>query len=286
VSEYCAGGDLAEWLEHHPGPMAPRQAAELVRTLATAVAHAHFNGVVHRDIKPANVLLVPPLGPPGEVSRGGDGPITEMVAKLGDFGLGKVSADSSHENLTQLTRTGTRLGTPAWMAPEQIDHSFGEVGPATDIHALGLLLDRLLTGRCLFGEKNEVEILRAVLLEDPVPADRVARGVPRDLAAVCLKCLAKRPADRYRSAMELATDLARFLDDKPTLVRPLSAASRVARSLPRRPLCSLPVAAAVAGLLVAGWATRERSRDAQKNAAIKLEQKQTDQTGITQFNLR
>jgi serine/threonine protein kinase len=153
ASEYCAGGDLAEWLERHPGPMAPRQAAELVRTLATAVAHAHANGVVHRDIKPANVLLVPPLGPPGEVSRGSDVPINEMIAKVGDFGLGKVSADSSHENFTQLTRTGSRLGTPAWMAPEQIDRSFGEVRPATDIHALGLLLDRLLTGRCLFGEK-------------------------------------------------------------------------------------------------------------------------------------
>ncbi len=271
ASEYCAGGDLAEWLEHHPGPTAPRQAAELVRTLAGAVAHAHANGVVHRDIKPANVLLVPPPGPPGEVSHGGDVPITEMVAKVGDFGLGKVSTDSSHENFTQLTRTGTRLGTPAWMAPEQIDRSFGEVGPATDIHALGLLLDRLLTGRYLFGGKTEAEIFRAVLLEDPTPADRVARLVPRDLAAVCLKCLAKRPADRYRSAADLAADLARFLDDKPTLARPLSAASRVARALTRRPLLSLLAAAALAGLLVAGWATRERSREAIKNAAIKLE---------------
>jgi eukaryotic-like serine/threonine-protein kinase len=271
ASEYCAGGDLAEWLEHHPGPMAPRQAAELVRTLATAVAHAHANGVVHRDIKPANVLLVPPPGPPGEVSRGGDVPINEMVAKVGDFGLGKVSADSSDENFTQLTRTGSRLGTPAWMAPEQIDRSFGDVGPATDIHALGLLLDRLLTGRCLFGEKTEAEIFRAVLLEDPAPADRVARLVPRDLAAVCLKCLAKRPASRYRSAADLAADLGRFLDDKPTLARPLSAASRVARALTRRPLFSLLAAAALAGLLMAGWATRERSREAIKNAAIRLE---------------
>ena len=271
ASEYCAGGDLAEWLEHHPGPMVPRQAAELVRTLATAVAHAHANGVVHRDIKPANVLLVPPPGPPGETTRGSDMPVTDMIAKVGDFGLGKLSADSSDENFTQLTRTGSRLGTPAWMAPEQIDRSFGEVGPATDIHALGLLLDRLLTGRCLFAGKTEAEIFRAVLLEDPAPADRVAGRVPRDLAAVCLKCLAKRPADRYCSAADLAADLSRFLDDKPTLARPLSAASKVARSLTRRPLFSLLAAAAVAGLLVAVWATRERSRDADKNAVIRLE---------------
>ena len=271
ASEYCAGGDLAEWLEHHPGPMPPRQAAGVVRALATAVAHAHANGVVHRDIKPANVLLVPPPGPPGETTRGSDMPVTDMIAKVGDFGLGKLSADSSDENFTQLTRTGSRLGTPAWMAPEQIDRSFGEVGPATDIHALGLLLDRLLTGRCLFAGKTEAEIFRAVLLEDPAPADRVAGRVPRDLAAVCLKCLAKRPADRYCSAADLAADLSRFLDDKPTLARPLSAASKVARSLTRRPLFSLLAAAAVAGLLVAVWATRERSRDADKNAVIKLE---------------
>jgi len=271
ASEYCAGGDLAEWLEHHPGPMAPRQAAELVRTLATAVAHAHANGVVHRDIKPANVLLVPPPGPPGEVSRGGDVPINEMVAKVGDFGLGKIVDESSHEDLTRLTRTGSRLGTPAWMAPEQIDRSFGEVGPATDIHAVGLLLDRLLTGRCLYGGKTETEIFRAVLLEDPAPADRAIRSVPRDLAAVCLKCLAKRPADRYGSAADLVADLTRFLDDRPTLARPLSAASRVARSIARRPLFFLLAVAAVTGLLVAVWATRERSRDADKNAAIKLE---------------
>ena len=270
ASEYCAGGDLAEWLEHHPGPMIPRQAAELVRTLATAVAHAHANGVVHRDIKPANVLLVPPPGPPG-VASSNDMPITDMIAKVGDFGLGKLSADASHENFTQLTRTGSRLGTPAWMAPEQIDRSFGEVGPATDIHALGLLLDRLLTGRCLFGEKTEAEIFRSVLLEDPAPADRVARHVPRDLAAVCLKCLTKRPADRYRSATDLAADLSRFLDDRPTLARPLSAAVRAARSLIRRPLFSLLAAAALAGLLVAGWATRERSREAKQTAAIKQE---------------
>jgi len=122
---------------------------ELVRTLATAVAHAHASGIVHRDIKPANVLLVPPPGQPASVASGGDMTITGMTLKLGDFGLGKLFHDHADEEFTQLTRTGSRLGTPAWMAPEQIDRSFGEVGPATDIHALGLLLDRLLTGRCL-----------------------------------------------------------------------------------------------------------------------------------------
>ena len=271
ASEYCAGGDLADWLERHPGAMPARQAAELVRSLATAVAYAHASGIVHRDIKPANVLLVPPPGRPGEPTDAGDMPIAEMTVKLGDFGLGKLFHDRADEGFTQLTRSGSRLGTPAWMAPEQIDQSFGDVGPATDIYALGLLLDRLLTGRCLFRGKTEAEIFRAVLLEDATPPDRVTRHLPRDIAAVSLKCLAKRPADRYASASELAEDLSRFLAHRPTLARPLSAPSKVMRSIARRPLISLLVAAAAGGLLLAVWASAERSREANEHARSQAE---------------
>lgn len=265
ASEYCAGGDLADWLERHPGPMPPRQAAELVRSLARAAAHAHAGGIVHRDIKPPNVLLVPPPGRQNAPS-GIEVPISDMTAKLGDFGLGKLFQDRGDEELTQLTRTGTRLGTPAWMAPEQIDHSFGEVGPATDVHALGLLLDRLLTGRCLFAGRTEAEIFRAVLLEEAPPAGRLNRLVPRELAAVAAKCLAKRPADRYPSAAALAEDLSRFLEHRPTLARPLSMPSRVARSIARRPLFALLTAAATFGILFAIWTTTERNREANEYA--------------------
>jgi serine/threonine protein kinase/WD40 repeat protein len=266
ASEYCAGGDLADWLEHHAGPMAPRQAADIVRSLASAVAHAHASGIVHRDIKPANVLLVPPPRQPAADGSGGDVTITDMTLKLGDFGLGKLFHDRADEEFTQLTRTGSRLGTPAWMAPEQIDRSFGEVGPATDIHALGLLLDRLLTGRGLYDGKTETEIFRAVLLEDPVPADRIAHRVPRDLAAVCLKCIAKRPVDRYASAADLVADLARFLENTPTLARPRSSLASLSRAITRRPFVSLLAAAATGGILLATWAATARQREAEKLA--------------------
>jgi len=266
ASEYCAGGDLADWLERHPGPVPPRQAAEIVRTLATAVTHAHANGVIHRDIKPANVLLVPPPNLSGMPARRGETPLDGMTVKVGDFGLGKIFHDHDKNEFTQLTRTGSRLGTPRWMAPEQIDRSFGAVGPATDIHALGLLLDRMLTGRCIFAGMTEAEIFRAVLLEDVIPADRAAPHVPRDLAAVCLKCRAKRPADRYASATELTADLSRFLANRPTLARPLSPPARVARWIVRRPLLTLLAAVAVGGIVLAGWATFERSRESTKRA--------------------
>ncbi len=167
---------------------------------------------MHRDIKPANVVLVPaPTG--GEPILAGVSPDAPgLSVKLGDFGLGKVHDEiDAADPLTQLTRTGARIGTPAWMAPEQVDRSVGSIGPATDVHALGLLLDRLLTGRSLRGGTTDTEIYRQVLIDEPVSADRVVRGVPRDLAAVAAKCLARQPAARYATADDLAADLDRWL---------------------------------------------------------------------------
>lgn len=267
AAEFCSGGSLAGWLEWHPGPLPPRDAARVVRALANAVAAAHAAGVVHRDIKPANVLLVP--APSGSESllataqlNGGDG--HGFTIKLGDFGLGKLHHDDGDaaDQLTQLTRSGTSIGTPAWMAPEQLDRSFGPIGPATDVHALGLLLHRLLTGRALRGGGTDAETYRRVLLDEPVCADIVVRSVPRDLAAVAAMCLAKQPRDRYASASDLADELTRWLDGRPTRARPLSVAGRAARWVRRRPVVTGLAVAAVVATLVAGWVGLERMREA------------------------
>jgi WD40 repeat protein/tRNA A-37 threonylcarbamoyl transferase component Bud32 len=270
AQEYCPGGSLADWLERHPGPLQPRLAAKLVRALAQAVAHAHAHKIVHRDIKPANVLLVPVDAASRDLAILPDDGFT---VKLCDFGLGKVfdTNEAADDALTQLTQSGMRLGTPAWMAPEQIDAAFGPVGPATDIHALGILLDRLLTGRNLRAGRTDAETFRRVLLDDPPPADRVSAGVPRDLGAVCLRCLAKRPGDRYHSAAELAADLTRYLDGRPTLARPLSPIGWLAREVARRPLVTGLGAAVVAAALLAGWSMRERSIETAKQAAYRAD---------------
>jgi serine/threonine protein kinase len=102
ASEYCAGGDLADWLEQHPQPLPPRQAAQLVRALATAVAHAHANGIVHRDIKPANVLLVPP---PGQLLA---------VAGGGDVAIEDIDADTRLRLLVDIFGRLTPVGLEAW----------------------------------------------------------------------------------------------------------------------------------------------------------------------------
>jgi WD40 repeat protein len=268
ATEYCFGGSLAAWLMRHPGPLPPRTSARLVRAIAGAVAFAHDAGVVHRDIKPANVLLHP--APPGSEPlltsvRGGD---PGLSVKLGDFGLGKVHEEiDGSDPLTQITRTGSRIGTPAWMAPEQVDPSLGAIGPATDIHALGLLLDRLLTGRPLRGGGTDTEVYRQVLLDEPVPADRVVRGVPRDLAAVAAKCLARRPADRYATAAELAADIDRWLDGRPTLARPLSPLGRTTRLIRRRPVVAALVAVALAAVAAAAWVGLDRGREVARREA-------------------
>jgi hypothetical protein len=191
--EYCPGGNLKERLAG--GPMAPHQAALLVKTLAVACHHVHFFGPIHRDLKPANVLF-------GE----GD------VPKIADFGLALVGEEASTSPLEM-------VGTPAYMAPEQIDPSLGKVGPATDVYGLGASLYECLTGRPPFSGDSVHNVLIRVRQELPTAPRKLNPRVTLDLEAICLKCLAKVPGQRYESALALADDLGRFLAGAPVFAR-------------------------------------------------------------------
>jgi len=263
AGEYCDGGSLAEWLEARPGPADPRTAAAIVRDIAEALHTAHGRGVVHRDVKPANIMLC--AAPDGCLpSRDGR---RRCDVKLGDFGLGVLSPDASTAaDLSRLSRDGDRVGTLAWMAPEQVDSGIGPVGPLTDVHALGLVLERLLTGRSRQAADTDAESIRRILFDEAAMPPRASSGIPADLGAVCLKCLAKAPGDRYASAAELAVDLTRFLGGLPTIARPVSAWSRLARMVRRQPLASASLAATLLALVLGGViaadlsATRSRSQ--------------------------
>jgi serine/threonine-protein kinase len=252
--EFIEGGTLGDRLRG--GPLPPVEAAELIATLAAAVQHAHERGVVHRDLKPANILM-------SEVG----------LAKIADFGLAKhLEAIATFVDGPK-TQAGAVLGTPGYMAPEQASGRVDEVGPRTDVYALGAILYECLTGQAPFRAATMYETLVQVARSEPAPPRRLAPGVPRDLEVICLKCLRKAPGDRYATAGELAADLRRFLAGRPIAARPPSAAARIRHWLRRRrELVYLAGGIAIAaGLSVAAlvlWpASRATSPSTESNAA-------------------
>jgi tRNA A-37 threonylcarbamoyl transferase component Bud32 len=209
--EFVDGGSLGQKAGRQPQP--PRDAARLVESLARATHYAHERGVVHRDLKPANVLLT-----------------ADGTPKIADFGLAKVLDDEAGS-----TRTGSVVGTPSYMAPEQALGHHRDVGRTTDVYALGAVLYELLTGRPPFLGATMLDTVEQVRTEEPLPPTRLQPKIPRDLETICLKCLQKDARKRYAGADELAEDLRRFLAGEPIKARPVGSAERLWRWCRRNP---------------------------------------------------
>ncbi len=253
VMPCCAGGNLAHWLADRP-PLSPDAAAALTAVLAGAVQHAHERGVLHRDLKPANVLLEPA----GQDGGRDAGPCAAFgfVPRIADFGLAKILEGPDEPGpdgpSVPPTQGHAAMGTPAYMAPEQAEGRWEDVGPATDVHALGVLLYELITGQPPYRGRSAAETLRLVALAEPVPPSRLRPDLPRALEAICLKCLERCPAARYASAAALAEDLRRFCAGQATRVRPHGPWARLRRWCGRRPAVAALVAIAALGLASAG----------------------------------
>ncbi len=223
--ELVDGGSLDQRIRE--SPTSPRVAAQLIETLARTMAAAHDRGIVHRDLKPANILLARE-GSQSSIIRTRDADSNaslpsghwsrNVVPKITDFGLAKQVDDDSSQ-----TRTGTILGTPSYMAPEQAGGKNREVGPLADVYALGAILYELLVGRPPFRAGNPIDTIRQVLEQEPVPPRQLEPRVPLDLETICLKCLEKDPARRFAGALALADDLRRFLEGDPIQARPTPA---------------------------------------------------------------
>jgi eukaryotic-like serine/threonine-protein kinase len=253
AQELCTGPSLATWLQDHP-KICPNIAAAITLALARGLEHAHKRGVLHRDLKPANVLLKPHLGDPSDESTGRlDDRTTAPIAqsfpftpKLGDFGICKAFAN---EDDSVSTRTGTVLGTAAYMAPEQAAGISSKVGPPADVYGLGAILYEMLTGRPPIEGDSTADVLRRVLVIDPIPVRVLRPKVPAALEAICMKCLEKPIERRYATAAELADDLSRFLNGEPVRAPRHGRLKRLARAIGKPQRSTL----ALLALGLTGW---------------------------------
>jgi serine/threonine-protein kinase len=187
IMPYLEGLSLRERLSRE-GPFSITDARRVLRDVADALAHAHGQGIVHRDIKPDNVL------------------ITGDHALVTDFGVAKALTAATVQESGPASPP--RPGTPSYMAPEQIRNDPGVDGRA-DIYAFGCLAYELLTGRLPFAGPTRDAVMAGHLHDEPLPIGQIRPGIPRDLAALVMRCLAKDPADRWQHAQELLTALSR-----------------------------------------------------------------------------
>jgi WD40 repeat protein len=242
------GHTLAQRLQEE-GPLPPREAAMLLRTVAEAVDYAHRQGMLHLDLKPGNLILG-----------------TDQVPRITDFGLARrLGADGLVDN----ERVS---GTPGYMAPEQVQVHGQKLSPATDVWGLGAILYEALTGHPPFEGDSPQRVVGLVVGGTVRGPRRYNESLPRDLEAICLRCLQKDPMQRYRSARALADDLGRFVDGRDVRARPLNPVQHAWQWMQREPrmagVSAVAMVALLLGVLVAvnEWRRAEsHSQDARRN---------------------
>jgi serine/threonine protein kinase/WD40 repeat protein len=249
---YTAGAEGTAATAISPAPLPPptpeyfRWVAGLGIQAAEGLAHAHQRGVVHRDVKPSNLLLD-----------------AQGVLWITDFGLALRLEDPA------LTHSGVLLGTPRYMSPEQAEAARKLIDHRTDIYSLGATLYELLTRRPAFDGRTPQEVVSQIIGREPVPPRRLEPAIPRDLETIVTKAMAKRPADRYPSAWELADDLGRWLRTEPIRARRIGILGCTARWCRRNPrLAAVTSAAAAVILLLTGlyYASLLQALQWEKNA--------------------
>ncbi len=211
--DYIEGLSLTQLIDDRPLPF--DKAAAIVADVAKAVQFLHDNDILHRDLKPSNILI--------------DGNGTPYVT---DFGLAKMLSDSSDSGQTQ---SGTIIGTPSYMAPEQAAGRMSQISALSDVYSLGAILYELLCGRPPFRQANVLDTLVDVLEGEPTLICQICREVPEELQVICHRCLEKDPHARFESAGQLAEELERYLRREPIQSKSSGLVSRVKRWGRREP---------------------------------------------------
>lgn len=240
ILELVEGCNLSDLLKDKTLPA--KTAASIALRLALAIDHAHCGknsmaskptaAIIHRDLKPGNILI-------SGADQFLETPLdSRFQCKITDFGLGKNLEPNSGNH--ELTAFGMIVGTPSYMAPEQAK---GEknLTTAVDIYGLGAILYEMLTGKPPFTGPTISAILRQVLETEPIPPFKLVNRIPTDLSAICLKCLEKDPNSRYSSARELADDLEKWLNNKPTKAKLPGTFVKIFRWAKKHPLPALSI---------------------------------------------
>jgi len=228
VMELVDGRPFSDLLKE--GKLDLRALLGVLEKASRGVAAAHEKGIVHRDLKPSNILVT-----------------ASGVPKVADFGLAHLVDSTS-----QLTRTGSSLGTPLYMSPEQVEGRAGGISPRTDVYSLGAILYEILTGRPPHVGETLMEIYGRIVREDPTSPKTLNPKLPDDLQTIALKSLEKDPRRRYSTAREFADDLGQYLAGEPIQARPVRFTARLYRRLRRSRIARALAVVAAAILLAAG----------------------------------
>ena len=229
------------------GKMTPRLALTIIEGVAEALHHAHQHGVIHRDVKPANILVD-----------------KDERVQLMDFGL----ARRVDEDL-EITQSGTTMGTPSYMAPEQAEGKLTLVDGQSDVYSAGACLYELITGRVPFEAETVMLTLQKILEDLPVAPRKINPKIHRDVETICLKCLEKPKKNRYGNARQLAEDIRRFNAGEAIVAKPLGAFAMLVRRAWMHKEVTIAVMVALLSILAATaysvnearWVARQKKFD-------------------------
>ena len=239
VMEYVPGKSLHRWRKHQNPD--DQTIVNLMLQLTSAIEHAHQHGVIHCDLKPQNVLVTNAQSP--------------ITLKLIDFGLAKFADES-----WSITHSGDILGSPAYMAPERLTGNAICANPSVDIYGLGAILYELLSGQPPYQSDSVSDLMTKIGRLTPKSLRHSRPDLPMPLENICMKCLEKRPKDRYKSAEALRNDLQEFLNGRPVSAKPPRFGRKLARLVSLRVVLTTAIGTAILFAIAFGLALRQTSR--------------------------